>query len=85
MSDLIQDLSSFFFYFDCLTLKPFKKLNKKKQTNKQTKIKRENDVTKKKSLGSITKFHSDDIDYNITRRNYELVIPEADRVTVTHL
>ena len=31
-------------------------------------------MTKKKSLRSITKFHSDDIDYNITRRNYELVI-----------
>lgn len=42
-------------------------------------------MTKKKSLGSITKFHSDDIDYDITRRNYELVIPEGDRVTVTHL
>ena len=51
-------------------------------------------MTKKKSLRSITKFHSDDIDYNITRRKYELVIgwldgwlviPEGDRVTVTHL
>ena len=35
-------------------------------------------MTKKKSLRSITKFHRDDIDYNITKRNYELVVPEGD-------
>ena len=42
-------------------------------------------MTEKKSLRSITKFHSDDIDYNIPRRNYELVILEGDKVSVTHL
>ena len=58
------------FIFDCLTLKPFKKVKQKKTTNKK-KLKRENDETKKESSRSVTKFRSDDINYDITRRNFD--------------